>query len=110
MNTMALISGRSQPAETSTPRRARGFPSIRTIRRVCVALLLFTSLAANAQENSMPVNIKALCDDKVSSIVLSSLKEQIDNSAKYRLVRTLTDDGQMDIVLTIDVRCVERNN
>jgi hypothetical protein len=79
--------------------------------RTLLILMLFTlvSLAANGAKSPSPVFVKAACDGKISSAVISTLREEIGNSQKYRLVRTVADNGQMDVVLTIEVNCTERN-
>lgn len=82
------------------------------LSRGIMILILMRALVpvANAAETPRPVSIKATCDGKISSTVISTLREKIGNSQKYRLVHTLTDDGQkMDVVLTIDINCTERN-
>jgi hypothetical protein len=73
------------------------------------SLLSLVSTACNAQSPSS-VFVKTACDGKISSALLASLRDAISNSQKYRLMRTLADDGQMDIVLTINMHCTERNN
>ena len=74
-------------------------------------LMLFAliSLSANGAENPHPVFVKAACDGKISSAVISTLREEISNSQNYRLVPNAVDNGQLDIVLTIEVDCAERN-
>jgi len=44
---------------------------------------------------------QARCDKKLSSIVISALKEAITASGKYRLVSSLDDEGKLDLVHTI---------
>lgn len=82
--------------------------------RIKVLILLFlfalVSMAANAVENPRPVFVKAMCNGKVSSNLLSSFKEAIRTSQKYQLVSTLDDNGRMDVVLEIQMRCTERDN
>jgi len=43
-------------------------------------------------------------------VVLSSLKDAITASGKYRLVFGLDDDGKLDVVHTIYMKCVENND
>jgi hypothetical protein len=76
-----------------------------------VLILLFTlaSQAANAAESPRPVFVHAVCDGKISSAVLSSFREDIRTSQKYRLVPTVDDNGSMDVVLTVYMHCTERN-
>lgn len=76
-------------------------------------LTLFLSLAASpvcVAQSSRPVFIKTTCDGKISSAVLSALKSEIGRSQKYRMVHTLDDDGQMDNVFTINLKCTENTN
>lgn len=77
-----------------------------------VLILLFTlaSLPASAAENLRSLFIHAACDGKISSAVLSSLKEEIRTSTKYQLVPGLDDNGRMDTVLTIYMNCAERSD
>jgi hypothetical protein len=74
-----------------------------------ISTLIFASLAAHAAENLRPVFIKASCDGKTSSAVITILRQTIDNSQKYRLTRTLADDDKMDVVLTVDIDCTDRD-
>jgi hypothetical protein len=73
-------------------------------------LLLFTPYKSRAAETLSPVFIKTACNGKISSMLLSSLRDVIGNSQKYRVTTTLTDDNQMDVVLTINIDCTERGN
>jgi hypothetical protein len=77
---------------------------------ILIYLVTVASFAANAAENPRHVSIKAVCLGKVSSAVLSSFKEEIRTSRKYQLVPNLSDNGRMDVVLTIDVKCAERDD
>lgn len=81
-------------------------------RRLLILILLFilVSLAANATESPRPVSVKAACLGKISSAILSSFREEIRTSQKYRLVPNLSDNGAFDIVLTVNVDCTEGNN
>jgi hypothetical protein len=54
--------------------------------------------------------IKTNCAGKISSVLLSSLRNEIGASLKYRLTDTLDDDGQMDTVFTIYMTCSERES
>jgi hypothetical protein len=76
-------------------------------RLILVLLFAIGSSFANAAENSRSVFISAACDGRISSAVLSSLRDGIRTSYKYRLVRTLDDEGRMGVVLTIDMNCTE---
>jgi len=71
-----------------------------------------TSPSVSAAEGDLrPVFIRATtCDGKISSAVLSGLREDIGRSQKYRLTRGLSDEGKMDVVLTINIDCAERDN
>ena len=66
-------------------------------------LLFFTiaPLPAYAADSTRPVFVRSRCDKKLSSAVLSSLKDAIAASGKYRLVSSLDDDGKLDVVHTI---------
>src|ERR1700675_2949491 len=76
-----------------------------------VLIWLFTlGLAAHAAESPKPVSVKAACLGKLSSAVLSSFREEIRTSQKYQLVPNLSDNGRMDTVLTVDMKCTERND
>ena len=72
--------------------------------------LVFSIGSDAAAEPLRPVFIKTNCEGKISSAVLSSLRGEFGSSQKYRLARTLTDDGQMDVVLTINMNCTERSS
>lgn len=82
---------------------------MRIERSVLILLFTLTPLAAKAVEGPRPVFIRASCDGKIASVVLSALKDEIRTSVKYRLVRGLDDDGRMDSVLTIYMNCTERS-
>jgi|SRR5665811_184671 len=76
---------------------------------VLVSLAL-APLVGQAADAPKPVFVVGSCLDKISSDVLSSLKEGIRNSQKYRLAHNLGDGDQMGLVLTINVSCTERKN
>jgi hypothetical protein len=77
---------------------------------ITLGLLLATDLGIGlAADSPKPVSVHAVCSDRTSSDVASTLREEIRTSSRYRLVRTLTDEGQMDLVLTIELRCTEHN-
>jgi hypothetical protein len=92
-------------------RKIRARETWRLARDLLVLTLLFilASLTANAADTPKSVFVKANCLGNISSTVLASLKEEIGNSQKYRLSRTLADEGGTDVVLTINMHCVERN-
>jgi hypothetical protein len=75
-------------------------------------LLFFTiaTLPAYAADNTQPVFVRSRCEKKLSSVVLSSLKDAIATSGKYRLVSRLDDDGKLDLVHTIYMMCTENND
>jgi len=79
-------------------------------RLVFIVLCSSIAISSRAAESSKPIFIKATCDGKTASSALLALKKEIDSSSKYRLVHNLTDDGQMDLVLTINMDCREQNN
>jgi hypothetical protein len=80
------------------------------IHLVLILLFSLAPFAAGAADSPKSVFIHTACDGKISSEVLSSLREGIRNSQKYQLVRTLDDEGRMGIVLTIYMNCAERND
>lgn len=83
------------------------------VRSYAVLLILFGFVMLGVSEGQVtttPVFIRATCSDKISSAVLSSLREELSRSQRYRLVHTLTDEGQMDKVLTIEMNCAERHS
>ena len=73
---------------------------------VSIALL---SIFARAEEPK-PVVVRADCDGKLTSMLLTSFKEAIGNSRKYEIVPDLTNNGKNGIVLVIQMTCGERNN
>lgn len=80
---------------------------------ICLILILLSGLAsvsASAEGSASPVVIKAACEGATPSTVLYALREEIGNSQKYRLTPNLADDGRMDVVRTINMKCTERNN
>lgn len=80
------------------------------IARLCaLTVTVLAALAANGMENPKSVFVHAACDGKVSSDVVSSLREGIRGSQKYQPVRSLDDEGRSGIVLTIYMDCAERN-
>ncbi len=83
---------------------------MRILSLVTILVLTFASLAANAVENPTPLFIRAACDGKISSVVLSSFKEEVRTSTRYQLVPTLDDNGRKDKVLTIYMSCAERSD
>jgi hypothetical protein len=64
----------------------------------------------SAAEGPISVFIRAQCDGKISSAVLSSVKEAFRTSQKYRLVPTMEDEGRRGRVFAIYMVCAERTN
>jgi hypothetical protein len=79
-------------------------------RLILTLLLTIVPLTANAAESPRPVFIHGTCDGKVSSVVLSSLIEEIGTSHKYQLFRTLDDVSRMNVVLTVYMNCTEHDD
>jgi hypothetical protein len=79
-------------------------------RMILVLFFTMASLSAYAADTPQPVFVRALCDKKLSTIVVSSLKEAMSASGKYRLVSSLNDEGKLDLVHTIHMACVENND
>jgi hypothetical protein len=77
---------------------------------ILVVFFATASLASHANDAAQGLFLKARCDGKLSSVVLSSLKDAISSSQKYRLVSSLDDDGRFDTVQTIYVTCVENTD
>ena len=92
-------------------RRTRGRRDIKLPLSVCTMLfILGVVLQAKGAEIPKSVFIHSRCDGKASAELVSSLREGIQASRAYQLVRTLDDDGRMGIVLTVYMDCVERND
>ena len=83
--------------------------NIRIGRLILILLLGLTSLAAEA-ESSQGVFVRAQCDGKIASAVLSSFKEAIRDSQKYQLVPNLKNEGRLGKVLAIYMVCTERTD
>lgn len=83
---------------------------IRTSRCILIASALFASMFCQAQSNQKPLFIRARCDGKLSSIVLTALKDAATASQKYYLISTLNDNGRLDVVQTIHLTCAENND
>lgn len=82
------------------------------MNRMILALFLAVTSLSYAADATQPVFIRAAprCDNKLSTIVLASLKEAISASGKYRLISSLDDEGKLDLVHTIYMACVENND
>jgi len=76
-------------------------------RLVAISLLTLVPLAGWAADTPKSVFVKASCQNKISSEVVSSLREEIRKSERYRLAQNLADDGQTGVVFTINVSCTE---
>jgi hypothetical protein len=72
-----------------------------------VAMVIAVSFFAHAETGQKPLLIRAKCDGKLSSLVLSALRDSA--SQKYQLVPGLDDNGRLDTVQTIYLTCVENN-
>jgi hypothetical protein len=77
---------------------------------ILVVFLATSSLASNANDAAQGLFLKTRCEGKLSSVVLSSLKDAIGASQKFRLVSSLDDDGRFDTVQTIYMMCTENND
>jgi hypothetical protein len=76
---------------------------------ILVVFLATSSLASQANDAAQGLFLKTRCEGKLSSVVLSSLKDAIGASQKFRLVSSLDDDGRFDTVQTIYLTCAENN-
>ena len=72
-------------------------------------LIAFSSLA-HSKAGQKPLFIGAKCDGRLSSLVLSGLKDAATASQKYSLVASLDDEGHLDTVQTIYLICAENND
>ena len=79
-------------------------------RLVRILWVTLTWLAAYAADSPKPVLVKATCDRETSTPLFSSLQEAIQASNRYEMVPNLSDNGKMDVVLTINMVCAERDN
>ena len=77
---------------------------------ILVVFLATSSLVTHANDAAQGLFLKTRCEGKLSSVVLSSLKDAISASQKFRLVSSLDDDGRFDTVQTIYMTCVENND
>lgn len=73
-------------------------------------LLVLAPPLASAADGVQAVFIKTTCAGKISSAVLSSLRSEISASPKYRLALTLDDEGAMDTVLAVHMKCSEHES
>lgn len=89
------------------PKMTPGF-SNKFIFLVCTSLLAF---AANAfAEGPKSIFVKGTCNGKLSSIAYSSFLEQIRTSQKYHLIANLSDNGQMGVVIHVQMSCAEQQS
>jgi hypothetical protein len=79
-------------------------------RSALVLLVISISLFGYAETSPKPLFIKAKCDGKLSSIVLSALREAASASPKYLLVPSLDDNGRLEAVQTIYMTCTENKD
>jgi hypothetical protein len=77
------------------------------IRCILIATVIFSSFVAHAETHPKPLFFMAKCDGRLSSVVLSALKEAAVASQKYELVSSLDDNGHLDTVQTIHMTCAE---
>lgn len=79
-------------------------------RLTLITIVISMSFLANAQQAKRPLFILAKCDGKLSSVVLSSLKDAAKASEKYELVLSLNDNERLDLVQTIHLTCAENKD
>lgn len=78
------------------------------MRRLLLFLFItLTSLAAHASDQPKPVFLKTNCILKSGSVILSAFKEALEDSKKYKLVPDLSDEGKMDVVISVQMICEE---
>lgn len=82
----------------------------RTSRCILIATALYASMFCQAQTSQKPLFVMARCDGRLSSIVLSALKDAATASQKYYLISTLDDNGRLDLVQTIHLTCAENKD
>lgn len=78
-------------------------------RCILIVTLIFSSSLAYAETRQKPLFIMAKCDGKLSSVVLSALKDAAAASQEYQLISSLDDNGHLDQVQTIHLTCAENN-
>jgi hypothetical protein len=79
-------------------------------RFTLITMVISISYLAHAEEGKRPLFIMAKCDGKLSSVVLSSLKDAAKASEKYEQVSSLNDNGRLDVVQTIHLTCAENKD
>jgi hypothetical protein len=79
-------------------------------------LLVLISSTMNAQDKPttstpvIPTFIKAKCDGKLSSVFLSSFKDNLTASQGYKILERLDDQPINSKALFVELSCVERNS
>jgi hypothetical protein len=89
---------------------AVGTPRVVIKVLILASTLTFAFVVAYAADMQKPVFVKGTCLDPISSGVLTSLKDEIRKSQKYRWAQNQGDGDQMGVVLTINMNCTERRN
>jgi hypothetical protein len=69
--------------------------------------VIFASPAVHASDQLKPVFLKTNCNLKSGSMILSAFEEAMENSKKYELVSDLSDNGKMDVVISVQMICEE---
>jgi len=81
---------------------------IRIPRCILIATALFASMFCQAQTSQKPLFVMAQCDGKVSSLIVTALKNAA--SQKYHLISTVNDIGRRGLVQTIQLICGEHED
>jgi hypothetical protein len=76
---------------------------------LALVVMLAVGTAHSSETVRRPVSIHSLCPGSIVSAVIVALTEEFQASPQYRIARTLSDEGQMDVVLTIQLNCAERD-
>jgi hypothetical protein len=108
INNCSKVAGRR--VQNAMPTTSSRTPEVLLILFVALSLATLLSGIAHAADDPTSIFIRASCVDNISSNVLSALKDEIRNSKKYRLVRDQSDEGRMDVVLTMNLGCTERKD
>jgi hypothetical protein len=85
--------------------RNEGSVTMRTL--LLIFSVTFASLTAHAGNQLKPVFLKTNCTLASGSMILSAFKEALDNSKRYELVPDLSDNGKMDVVISVRMICEE---
>jgi hypothetical protein len=102
-----LIKEQAQTAEFSFSWRTTSLRTQRPEWPILVLFLLAWCSSTRAQTQT-PVFIHEACSGKIAAVALSSLKEGIRSSKKYRSVASL--DETSGVALTIYMNCTERGD